>query len=203
MHRPWEDDWVVGMKHRWGRPPWSPRSSGGGRGDAWSEMWAEWWRGPAPRADRGLVRYLVLDAIASQPRHGYEIIQVIGEKSGGAYRPSPGVVYPTLQMLEELGHACTVARDDRKVYAITEAGQRDLAEHAVEVAEFYEGYGDVHWAKHAEDVANLGKRFHALVHLFKYALRRGAVNPSTIRKMHAIIDEAMKKLEELLSRGSP
>src|SRR5579871_1914687 len=118
MHGPWDDDWH--MRHRWGPPPWPkrPPRPPGMRGDAWSGMWAEWWRGPTPRADRGLVRYLVLDAIAQQPRHGYEIIQVIGEKSGGAYRPSPGVVYPTLQMLEELGHARTVEKDDRKVYTI-------------------------------------------------------------------------------------
>jgi DNA-binding PadR family transcriptional regulator len=166
-------------------------------------MWAEWWRGPAPRADRGLVRYLVLDAIASQPRHGYEIIQVIGERSGGAYRPSPGVVYPTLQMLEELGHAGTVAREERKVYAITEAGRRDLDEHAAEVADFYEGYADTPWEHHAEEVADLGKRMGRVIRLFKHAIRRGGVRPSTIRRMHAILDETLKKLEELLSRPEP
>lgn len=202
MHAPWDHawdrDWVVGMKRHWGRPPWPPRAQGA-RGDAWSEMWAEWWRGPAPRADRGLVRYLVLDAIASQPRHGYEIIQVIGDKSGGAYRPSPGVVYPTLQMLEELGHACTVSRDDRKVYAIAEAGRTDLHEHAAEVTEFYEGYADTHWEDHADDVANVMKRVGRLLRLFKHSMRRGGVRPLTIRKMHAILDEALRKLEELLS----
>jgi DNA-binding PadR family transcriptional regulator len=199
MHTPWDDDW--GMKHRW-RAPWSQRGPSP-RGDAWSEMWAEWWRGPAPRADRGLVRYLVLDAIAAQPRHGYEIIQVIGERSGGAYRPSPGVVYPTLQMLEELGHACTVARDDRKVYTITQAGRGDLEQHAFEVTGFYEGYADTHWEQHAEDVADLGKRMGRVIRLFKHTIRRGRVHPSTMRRMHTILDEALKKLEELLSREEP
>jgi DNA-binding PadR family transcriptional regulator len=163
-------------------------------------MWTEWWRGPAPRADRGLVRYLVLDAIASQPRHGYEIIQVIGDKSGGSYRPSPGVVYPTLQMLEELGHACTVPREDRKVYAITDAGQRDLAEHLIDVGEFYEGYSDAHFEQHAEDVASVMKRVGHVARLFKHAIRRGAVRPSTIRKINTILDETLKRLEDLLTR---
>jgi DNA-binding PadR family transcriptional regulator len=71
----------------------------------------------------------VLDAIGSQPRHGYEIIQAIGDKSSGAYKPSPGVIYPTLQMLEELGHARTIPRDERKVYEITDDGRRELASH--------------------------------------------------------------------------
>lgn len=196
MHTPWDHDWAAEMKTRWGRSSWPQ----GGRGDAWSEMWAGWWRGPAPRADRGLVRHLVLDAISAQPRHGYEIIQVIGDKSGGGYRPSPGVIYPTLQMLEELGQARTVARDDRKVYAITSDGERELREHADEVAEFYEGNVDTNWEQHADDVANVGKRVGRVLRLFKHAMRRGQVRPSTMRKMHAILDEALKKLEELLSR---
>jgi DNA-binding PadR family transcriptional regulator len=199
MHTLWSDDCVMGVKSRWAGSAWHSHSHGK-RGDAWSEMWAEWWRGPTPRADRGLVRHLVLDAIALQPRHGYEIIQVIGEKSGGTYRPSPGVVYPTLQMLEELGHACTVARDDRKVYTITDAGQRELSEHAAEVAEFYEGYADANWEHHAEDVANVMKRVGHVVRLFKHAMRRGGVRSSTMRKMHGILDEALHKIEELLSR---
>jgi DNA-binding PadR family transcriptional regulator len=202
MHSHWGHDWGMGLKGRWSRAPWPARPPGM-RGDAWSEMWAEWWRGPTPRADRGLVRYLVLDAIASQPRHGYEIIQVIGDKSGGAYRPSPGVVYPTLQMLEELGHACTVARDDRKVYSITEAGQRELAEHAPEVTDFYAGYADTHWEHHADDVANVMKRVGHVLRLFKHAMRRGSVRPPTLRKMHTILDEALHKLEELLSHEEP
>jgi DNA-binding PadR family transcriptional regulator len=202
MHTPWDHDWAAGVKTRWGRPSWHARPQGA-RGDAWSEMWTGWWRGPAPRADRGLVRYLVLDAIAAQPRHGYEIIQVIGDRNGGAYRPSPGVVYPTLQMLEELGHARTVARDDRKVYAITEEGERELREHAAEVSEFYEGYTDANWDQHADEVANVMKRVGRVIRLFKHAMRRGGVRPPTMRKMHTILDEALHKLEGLLSREEP
>ncbi len=202
MHGPWDDDWS--MKNRWGGPPWPqrPHRWGGGRGDMWSEMWADWWRGPAPRADRGLVRYLVLDAIAKQPRHGYEIIQVIGERSGGAYRPSPGVVYPTLQMLEELGHARTVTKDDRKVYAITPDGERDLAEHADEVEDFYAGNAGAPWENHAEDVAKLMKRVAQIMRLFKQAMRRRTLRASTTRKMYAILDETLRQLEALLGEDS-
>src|SRR5258708_21034066 len=66
---------------------------------------SEMFGGPPPRADRGVVRYLVLDAIGKQPRHGYEIIQTIEERSAGTDRPSPGGVHPTLHRLEELRHA--------------------------------------------------------------------------------------------------
>src|SRR6187399_1319871 len=68
-----------------------------------------WWAGamdePTPRAERGEIRFLVLDAIREQSRHGYEVIQHIEQRAKGSYRPSPGVIYPTLQMLEELGLA--------------------------------------------------------------------------------------------------
>jgi len=70
--------------------------------------------GPAPRADRGVIRLLVLDAIAAEAHHGYEIIHAIGTKSGGVYRPSPGVIYPTLQLLEDLDFARGSTKDERK-----------------------------------------------------------------------------------------
>ena len=71
---------------------------------------------------------MLLALIAEQPRHGYEIIKAIEEKLGGSYSPSPGVIYPTLTLLNELGFA-TVSETGggRKLYTITEEGQADLA----------------------------------------------------------------------------
>ncbi|HEX3345899.1 MAG TPA: PadR family transcriptional regulator [Polyangiaceae bacterium] len=174
-----------------------------GRGDPWSEMFSEWWRGPAPRCERGLVRWLVLDAIAAQPRHGYEIIQAIAEKSRGTYKPSPGVVYPTLQMLEDVGHARAVVQGDRKTYEVTAEGKRELREHASEVAEFYQGGEDDGWERHADDVAHVMKRIGRVIRLFKHAMRRGGVRPTTLRKMKTILDDALVKLEDLLAVEEP
>jgi DNA-binding PadR family transcriptional regulator len=65
----------------------------------------------------------MLALIARKPRYGYEIIKAIEERTGGSYSPSPGVVYPTLTMLEELGQATiTASEDGKKLYAITPAG---------------------------------------------------------------------------------
>src|SRR5690348_4681657 len=83
------------------RPPHPPGFPG--RGGTWQRL-REMFEERPPRADRGLVRYLVLDAISTQPRIGYEIMAAIESMSNGAYRPSPGVIYPTLQLLEELEH---------------------------------------------------------------------------------------------------
>src|SRR5689334_15147786 len=79
--------------------------------------------------EHGDLRYVVLQMIAEKPRYGYEVIKAIEEKLGGAYTPSPGVIYPTLTLLEETGYATvSEAEGNKKLYAITEAGKAFLAE---------------------------------------------------------------------------
>ena len=79
--------------------------------------------------DQGELRFVLLALIAEQPRHGYEIIKAIEERLGGGYSPSPGVIYPTLTLMNELGYT-TVSETDggRKLYTITEEGRAHLAE---------------------------------------------------------------------------
>jgi DNA-binding PadR family transcriptional regulator len=87
--------------------------------------------GPRDRLARflehGDLKMLVLHLISEKPRHGYEIIKAIEDLAGGAYAPSPGVVYPTLTLLEELGQVTAVTEGSRKSYAITQAGTEALA----------------------------------------------------------------------------
>jgi DNA-binding PadR family transcriptional regulator len=103
----------------WGGPPWGPMWTGGGRG---------------PKARRGDVRAAILALLFEQPRNGYQIIQEVAERSGGAWKPSPGSIYPTLQQLEDEGLVRTVNDDaGRRVYALTEQGQAYVDEHPDEV----------------------------------------------------------------------
>ncbi len=76
----------------------------------------------------GELRLLVLALLAEQPRHGYDVIKALEERSNGFYSPSPGVVYPTLTYLEEAGHAVSAADGNRKIFSITDAGRAHLAE---------------------------------------------------------------------------
>jgi len=73
--------------------------------------------------DQGDLRYVILKLLSEKPSHGYELIKEIEDRLGGAYSPSPGVVYPTLTLLEEMGYA-QVAQSDgpKKAYAITPEG---------------------------------------------------------------------------------
>jgi DNA-binding PadR family transcriptional regulator len=171
-----------------GRGPFAGFGFGGP--GAWQEMFRE----RPQRAERGGVRYLVLDAIAETPRHGYEIMHVIADRTRGAYKPSPGVIYPTLQMLEELGHVRVTDVEGKKVYAITAAGKTDLGDHRDEVASFYEQSEDV-WDDHAHELGELVHRVRGLVRSFRRAARRGRLTPETMAKVRAILDDAATKLE--------
>ena len=71
---------------------------------------------------------IVLALLEEGPRHGYEIIKALEEKSSGVYSPSPGVVYPTLTYLEEVGYATATSEGTKKVYSITDTGRAHLAE---------------------------------------------------------------------------
>ena len=86
----------------------------------------------AGRMRRGEIRTALLAELSEAPGHGYEIMQRLEEKSGGAWRPSPGSVYPTLQMLEDEGLVRSTERDDKRVYEITDAGRAESQRRAEE-----------------------------------------------------------------------
>ena len=104
-----EDGLSGGREHRGGR---------GGRGPGGGRVFGH-----------GGLRFVLLQLIADKPAHGYELIKAIEDRLGGSYAPSPGVVYPTLTLLEELGYLSVETADGggRKRYSITESGQEFLA----------------------------------------------------------------------------
>jgi len=185
------------------RGPWGHgHGHGAGGGGGPRGQWGDWFGSPPPRAERGGVRYLVLDALSERPRHGYEVIQVIEERSRGSYRPSPGVIYPTLQMLEELGHARVVEQDNRKVYEITDAGRLDLDAHRDEVSDFYERFVEDSWETYVEDFGDIMKRLGRLFKMFRKAARRGSMSPKTLKTVADIIDDAARKIEAALDEDT-
>jgi len=182
--------------HAW---VWMSRGWGPHRGRPW---WAEAMGESPRRAERGEIRYLVLEAIADQPRHGYEIIQHIEKRTNGAYRPSPGVIYPTLQLLEELGHARLLEQEGRKVYAITDAGRQDLDQNKSTVSDFYERYDEEPWESYAEDFGDLMRGVARLMRAFRRGARRGHMSKETMRSIREALDEALRKIEDALGGGA-
>ncbi|MFE5682770.1 PadR family transcriptional regulator [Streptomyces sp. NPDC056512] len=95
-------------------PGFGPGPWGGGRGGR---------GGPRGRARRGDVRASILALLKDRPMHGYEMIQEIAERSGGAWKPSPGSVYPTLQLLEDEGLIASESEGGKKLFALTDSGR--------------------------------------------------------------------------------
>ena len=99
----------------------------GKHGFRFGRGWAKMAGCDFPRMRRGDMKYLLLEVLKDGPRHGYEIIGELENRFRG-YRPSPGSVYPTLQMLEEGGFVTSQEVDGKKVYTITDAGSKLLEE---------------------------------------------------------------------------
>jgi DNA-binding PadR family transcriptional regulator len=91
--------------------------------------------------ERGALRFILLDALRDGPRHGYDIMKSLEERTDGRYVPSPGTVYPTLQYLEDLGHVRATQKADRRVYEITDSGRAELEGQADRVAAFWSRFG--------------------------------------------------------------
>jgi DNA-binding PadR family transcriptional regulator len=119
---------------------WARGQSGGGRGQGRGRFGCG--NGAGGRGgrmfDNGDLRLLIMALLGSKPRHGYEVIKALEEQVGGGYSPSPGVIYPTLTLLEELGHATVdhaaggqaaggQAKGGRKLYTLTAEGAAALA----------------------------------------------------------------------------
>lgn len=120
----------------------------GGMGFDGSQFWGgPWrWRGQARAGrvfDQGDLKYVILQLLAEKPRHGYEIIKEIEERFGGAYSPSPGTVYPTLTMLEDMGYARVIPEEGgKKVYEITPEGRAYLEENRSAVDDIFQRITD-------------------------------------------------------------
>ncbi|CAN5558853.1 hypothetical protein BH10ACT1_BH10ACT1_04540 [soil metagenome] len=163
---------------RFGGGPF-PGGRGGGRG------------GRGGRARRGDVRLAILALLAERPMHGYEMIQELGERTNGAWTPSPGSVYPTLTMLEEEGHVTGEEVDGKRRFVLTETGR--------EAAESREGPAP--WETVVSDadpvVLELRDVLGSTMAAVKQVFRAG--NPAQQAKAVEILTEARRKIYEVLA----
>ncbi len=145
------------------------------------------------RTARGDVRSAVLALVAEQPRHGYEIIQEIGERSGGTWRPSPGSIYPTVAQLEDEGLVRTEKVDGRRIVQLTEEGTRYVEEHRAELDAVWESVGrDVD-----EDSVELWEQLGQLHAAVGQMMATGT--PEQVATATAALAEARKTIYRLLA----
>lgn len=175
------------------------------------------WQDGSPRRKRrgrmfgqGELRLALLALINKEPRHGYELIRAIEDMTGGAYAPSPGAVYPTLQMLEEEGQikpAKAKSKDKgadeetggKKPFKATKTGKAELEERADEVDQLMGRLGE--HAERAERVKekspDLFRAMGNLANVLKIRARSGKLDKATIDEIVDIIDEVAKRIERL------
>jgi len=132
-----------GRATRWGMPgggpgsgPWGAWGPGAGRGWPFGPEGG----GPRQRAGRGDVRSAILALLAEEPRHGYQIIQDITERSGGQWKPSPGSVYPALSALQDEGLVDDEKVEGRRVFSLTPAGRDHVESRSEELAGVFDAF---------------------------------------------------------------
>ncbi len=171
-------DW--GRGGRYGRHGWAGRRHGGG-----GRMF-----------DQGDLRLVVLSLIAEQARHGYELIKEIEARSGGAYAPSPGVIYPLLTMLEEMGFARLDASEGaKKLYAITPEGQADLAANQPAADHLMARMAAVRESISGGRAPQVLRAMENLRFALRLRLERGPLSEEDAQKVAAALDAAATAIE--------
>jgi DNA-binding PadR family transcriptional regulator len=140
------------------------------------------------------MRFALLELLAEQPRHGYELIKELERRFGGFYKPSPGSVYPTLQLLEDEGHLTSASVEGKKVYTLTESGRALLAERGEE-------HGGP-WRHHGprggrEELDGLRKGMEALMGGVMQVGRHGTAEQ--VQAAGAILERALREIYGVLA----
>lgn len=148
-----------------------------------------------PRMRRGDVRGLLLDTLSEAPGHGYDLISRLEARSQGRWRPSPGSVYPTLQLLEEEGLVTSEQLDGKKVYALSEAGRAVVADRAASA-----GRPDDPWG--GAEPGPGGELQNAVGQLLGAAWQAGqSGDAALVSAATQIVHDARRRLYELLAQA--
>lgn len=186
---------VGGRRHgRHGAGPDWEDGRGGGRGDGRGEG-----RGGRRRVFESTeLRLVLLKLIADQPRHGYDLIRAVEDLTGGAYAPSPGVIYPTLTMLEEMGQIEKLGSDGaRKEFTITQDGRTQLAGETETVEGLFARLAALARKREKIDAAPIRRAMDNLKAVLTHRLGRETVETETFHAVAAILDEAAQRIERL------
>jgi DNA-binding PadR family transcriptional regulator len=150
--------------------------------------------------DSGELRLVLLKLIADEPRHGYDLIRAIEELTGGEYAPSPGVVYPTLTLLQDMGLIDEAPGEGtRKSFQATDEGRAYLEERSDEVDALFERLDDL--KPRSENTAGpaIGRAIKNLMTALGHRLKREGFDEDLFLEVAAILDEAAQKIERVKS----
>ncbi|WP_414712710.1 PadR family transcriptional regulator [Sphingopyxis sp.] len=148
--------------------------------------------------DSGELRLVLLKLVADEPRHGYDLIRQIEDLTGGAYAPSPGVIYPTLTLLDDMGQIeAAESEGAKKLFAITDAGRAELEANAEVVDRLIARLTEVGAERQRTDSASVRRAMGNLKAVLMNRLGDRDLDGTTLHDIVALIDEAAQKIERL------
>src|SRR5262252_5704222 len=183
----------------WGRRPSGPGGFGGWPGGPGASR-RGWWPGPpgfarGPKASRGDVRAAILALLREGPRNGYQIMSEIDERSGGAWRPSPGAVYPALQQLADEGLVEAEESVGRRTFSLTEAGRRHIEENPDAARAAWESMA-------ADDPDEMPGLFAQAAQLARSIVQMAHVGtPGQVRAAEALLEQTSRQMYQILANG--
>jgi DNA-binding PadR family transcriptional regulator len=190
---------------QWGQSPWGGGPPWGRGGRSGPPPWvaglfglAQGEQQRAPRARRGDVRAAILDVLQAEPLNGYQVISAISERTGGAWKPSPGSVYPTISQLEDEG---LVEADDergRRTLRLTDAGREYVGANAEELAGVWEPFAEPERAE-GSDFSALKPEIGQVMNAVWQIITTGTEQQR--RDAIAVLVETRRKLYGLLAEG--
>jgi len=151
--------------------------------------------------ERGDLKFVILRVLSDTPMHGYEVMKALEKESGGYYRPSPGSVYPTLQMLEDEGYLESEEKDGKRVYTVTDTGRKYLEENAEVVDDVFDRVDDLTDRFFGQEMKGLSKTFSRLAQMtFDEAFRWGT-DKEVLAQMHEILEKAVADMEAVRDKA--
>ena len=167
-------------RHKWGRHRHGEHHRGGRR-----------------RAfEQGDLRLVILKLVADEPRHGYDIIKAIEENFGGTYSPSPGVVYPTLTLLEDQGYATVTPEGAKKLYTATEEGLSFLEANKATVEALFARMDKARKTFGGGLAPEIRRALETFRTAFELRLEREALTPEAVTAIARAIDDAAASVEK-------
>ena len=195
--REWEE--FFGSEGGW---PWGGRHGGHGGPGAFG------FAGGRERLERGLLRYIILAELKDGPKHGYEIIKSLEEKTRGRYSPSPGTLYPTLQYLEDLGLVGVEQEADRRVYHVTDSGRAELEKQGKVVEGFWSRFGDrgdrMPSGQNMQELKFAGDALKDLLRTVGEGIKSGAFtsDADAIRRIRLALEKCQNELREIIAQSA-
>jgi DNA-binding PadR family transcriptional regulator len=148
--------------------------------------------------EKGDFKYVILDILREKPSHGYEIIHALEDRFYGFYTPSAGTVYPTLQMLEDMGYVKSSEQDGKRTYTITDEGLKFIAEREPTMDRIKEHMRGRWWAENRDEIKEMGRELGRIGHAIGRKAHR--MDRKKLVRIKEIVSQACKDIDAVLEQ---